>query len=117
MSCTRETALIAKAAKAHRGGGKAHRGGGNGGAKTQTITLASGSYAISAGGSKVLTLTLSRAASRLLTHLRSIAGYLYVTPLGATQPAAVTKLTFKSKAKAKKHKKHKKHKRHGKTKK
>ncbi|MHB1468393.1 MAG: hypothetical protein ACYCU0_13435 [Solirubrobacteraceae bacterium] len=91
------TALIAKA---HKKSGKASK---------KTITLASGSYAIAAGGKQVVTLTLSGRASKLLAGLHSISGELEVTPLGATSPAVVEKLKFKSTTTARKHKKKKHH--------
>jgi Putative Ig domain len=89
------TAVIAKA---HKKSGKK--------ASKKTITLASGSYAIAVGGKQVVTLTFSGAASKLLAGLHSMSGELEVTPLGATSPAVVKKLKFKS-TKAKKHKKKK----------
>lgn len=72
---------------------------GPGAPQTKTIALAKRSYALPAGGSQLLTFTLKRAARQLLRRLGTISGDLYVTPLGATQPALVEQLTFRSRPK------------------
>ncbi len=69
----------------------------------RTTTLAHGSYSVAAGHTEVLTLTLTRAARRLLARLHRISGHLYVTPTGASLPAIVEKVTFTSHAVSRKH--------------
>jgi hypothetical protein len=70
-------------------------------ATTKTITLASGYYSMSADKTLVITLTLSSSASKLLSQLHTVSGYLDVTPTGASKPAVIDKLTFKSPSPAK----------------
>ncbi|MHB1568346.1 MAG: putative Ig domain-containing protein [Solirubrobacteraceae bacterium] len=75
--------------------------------RTKRIMLASGRYSIAAGGTQVVTLTLTRNATRLLNRLHDIAGYLIVTPTGTTEPALMSKLVFRSASKpaSKRHRK------------
>jgi hypothetical protein len=66
------------------------------GPATKTVTLASGRYALAAGGTEVAKLRLSRKARQLLAGLHKVSGDLTVTPLGAAGPAVVEKATFKA---------------------
>lgn len=58
--------------------------------KTKTITFATGSYTVSAGKSKTVLMTLTRAATKLLAARHTLPARLALTPAGAKK-ATVTK--------------------------
>jgi Putative Ig domain len=86
-------AAVTAVAKAKKAKGKA---------TTKTVTLASRRYSMSAGGNQTVTLTLSKAAAKLLKQLHKIGGELSVTPTGATKAAVIKTVTFKSTSTTKK---------------
>jgi hypothetical protein len=66
-----------------------------------TITLAHGSYSLTAGNLGTINLKLTAKAQRLLAQLHKISGRLTVTPTGATKPTVTRTVTFKSATKKK----------------
>ena len=77
---------------------------------TRTIVLASGFYALAAGQTEVVTLTLSPSAASLLKQLSKLQGTVSLTATGASTPSVTKPVTFtapkpkpKPKHKAKKH--------------
>jgi len=72
----------------------------------KTVTLAHASYSLSAGTTKRLTFTLGKTGKSLLVKFHKLPAKLTITPAGSKTASATKNVTFKSKAKAKKHKKH-----------
>jgi hypothetical protein len=70
--------------------------------KTVKITLARGSYSLTAGQLGKVTLTLNSKARALLRQLHTIKGTLTLTPAGASKPSITRTVTFKSATKKKK---------------
>jgi hypothetical protein len=73
--------------------------------KKVAITLARGSYSLSAGQVAAVNLKLSAQAKTLLKQLHKISGTLTITATGAGKPTLTRTVTFKSAAKKKKKKK------------
>ena len=72
----------------------------------KTVTLAHAGYSLPGGTTKTLTLTLGKSGKSLLAKFHKLPAKLTITPAGSKTASVTKTVTFKSKAKAKKHKKH-----------